>query len=125
MKSSKKLVKRIFQKLALLILSIILLLVAIKIYGQLDRALFIRARHQAELDELNKQYQSIRSERLKYEEAIEKLKDDYYIELIARKQLRMIKPGEKYYIVVFKDSEKENEKETKKNNSLLELLTTK
>ncbi|MCX7831514.1 MAG: septum formation initiator family protein [Actinobacteria bacterium] len=121
MKSSKKVAKRILEKLMLFFLSILFLFVAIKIYGQLDRALFIRDRHQAELDELNKQYQSIHRERLKYEEAIEKLKKDDYIELVARKQLRMIKPGEKSYIVVFKDSENEPEKDS----SLLELLTTK
>lgn len=96
----------------------ILAFVSYKFYIQLDQALFVKSRHRSELDELEKQYQQIRKERQRYEEAIEKLKKDEYIELVARKQFRMIKPGEKAYIVVF-----ENETSTSETGqSLLDLL---
>jgi len=85
--------------------------------NQLNHALFVKSRHQTEIDELEKKYRAVRMERLKYEEAIEKLHKDEYIEIAARKQLRMIKPDEKFYIVIHRDSSQTSEK------SLLEILT--
>lgn len=85
--------------------------------NQLNQSLFIRSRHQAEIDELEKKYRALCMERLKYEKAINKLYKDEYIEIAARKQLRMIKPDEKYYIVIYPDSSQTAEK------SLLEILT--
>lgn len=118
MKGSKKAARNIASRMFAIAVFCILAFVSYKFYIQLDQALFVKSRHRSELDELEKQYQQIRKERQRYEEAIEKLKKDEYIELVARKQFRMIKPGEKAYIVVF-----ENETSTSETGqSLLDLL---
>lgn len=121
MKRSKKAATILAERLLLLLIIFSFAYLSLKIYSQLDQALFVRSRHKSELDELSKQYQAIRSERLKYEEAIKKLKKDEFIELVARKQFKMVKPGEKAYIVLFEGESSA----TAVQQSLLDLLTEK
>lgn len=101
-KSRKK--KNLKSKILFLPVIFFLLFLAYKFFVQLDEALFLYSRHKSELEKLKREYEIIRDERLRYEDAIAKLKDDSYVELIARKQFRMVRPGEKAYVVIFKES---------------------
>jgi cell division protein FtsB len=116
-RSQKRRSKHILRTLKLLFAGAFIAIALFLYVNQLNQALFVMNRHQTEIDELKKKYNLLHEERLKYEEAIGKLKKDEYIEMAARKQFKMVKPGEKPYIVIFKDSSQTSEQ------SLLDLLT--
>ncbi len=107
MKQNKRSLKKAFISfLTQLLVVVVVLFLAISAIFQIDRALFIRKRHLTELKKLELEYEQIRTERKKYREAIRKLQQDEYIELLARRQFRMVKPVEKAYIVVINGDSK-------------------
>lgn len=87
--------------------------------AKVDQQMFMRNRAKSELAKAQARYEAVREERLKYEEAVKKLKNKEYVELIARKKLKMVKPGEKAYIVVY-----EGETPESSDESILEMLTS-
>jgi cell division protein FtsB len=70
---------------------------------RISDALFLRKRALSELEKVEQQYEALKKEKELYEEAVSKLEKKEYIELLARKQFKMVKPGEKAYVVIFED----------------------
>lgn len=105
---------------SIILYSIFFLFIAFILYyfgTRISDALFLRSRALSELKKVEQQYEALRKEKQLYQEAVSKLENKEFIELIARKQFKMVKPGEKAYVVVFEDKRK------KDSNDVFDLLT--
>lgn len=94
----------------------------------LREALALRAEQRKELEVLKSELSTLKEKNSNYREAVKKLYQDEYIELLARKEFKYVSPGEKAYIVVLPEeleSKKEKDNGEVKVGEIVDFLISK